>query len=37
MQSHPKSVELDEPAAEQTHATLPYPLGPTTSLRGNKL
>ena len=34
MQSHPKSVELDEPAAAQTHAALPYPLGPTTSSEG---
>jgi pullulanase/glycogen debranching enzyme len=34
MQSQPKSVVLQDPAGEQTHATLPYPLGPTITANG---
>ena len=34
MKLHQKSVEFHDPAIEQTHATPPYPLGPTTTSKG---
>ena len=37
MELHPKSVEFHDPAVEQTHATPPYPLGPTITSEGTNL